>query len=292
MLLGANWLSIILPYVNVNRGKDMDMVRASFLRVLCGVLAVVSLFGLAGARADEAKITVVRRLTAGKALNFKYSAKGEVAGTEFQVERTERLVVKSVREDGSVVLERTLEEGVLTLDGNAQDVKTTLPVTETRDRSGKLTIFKSVEAQGDVYGPEIAHILSLMREPIIGAKEISAGDTWDTKLDNPASKDSKITIKTSFSGTEKVDDASLWKFKQSAEPVVNRDGSKMSCETLFWLNPKTGVTEKSVATIKDMPTVHGPMNIEIALKFVSLEDAKAATGSRKPTSSDNPPSDQ
>ena len=243
------------------------------------LLAALLLFGT-HAGADEKKITVTRDPKAGKVIVFKSTSKGEVAGAEFQVERGMKVTIKAVKETGAVTLDRLMLDGTLTLNGSAQDVKAQPLVTETRDKTGKLTAFKHIDTPSDIFAPEISQIIAILDEPIIGAAGIAEGDAWETTVDNPAAKD-KITIKTSYLGIEKVGDVEMWKFKQSASPVVNRDGTKMTADTLFWLNPKTGVTEKSVATLKDVPSMYGPMTMETTLKFVKIEDAKPEPAEEK-----------
>ena len=44
-----------------------------------------------------------------------------------------------------------------------------------------------------------------MRVTILPEKEVKSGDSWQTEFDNPAAKGKKVTVKTSYLGTEKVD---------------------------------------------------------------------------------------
>jgi hypothetical protein len=109
-------------------------------------------------------------------------------------------------------------------------------------------------------------------------KEVAEGDTWETTFDNPASKDNKVKMKTTYLGAEKVGDLDLWKFKQTSEAVVNADGTKIVNESVIWMNPKDGLMEKLDGKYKDVPTQFGPVEFPINIQRVkpAAADAKAA----------------
>ena len=249
------------------------MFRNQVHGVLGGMLIALALIGTQTANAEGAKMAVTRKLKAGVTTTYKITIKANVQGMDIVLEQSQKQTVKTVKDNGTTVIVTDDLGGVMKLNGMEQEQKPGAPTTETRDKLGKLLDFSHEAEQTAVFSPEIQKLMSATAELILTDKEVAEGDSWETMLDNPASKENKVKVKSTYVGIEKVDGVDLWKFKQVTEAVVNADGSKMVNESTIWINPKDGLMEKTDGKVKDVPTQLGPVDIAMV-----VQRAKAAVG--------------
>jgi len=249
------------------------MVRNSVNRLWGGLLLACALAGAQSAHADAKKMVLMRPIKAGMVATYKATIKASIQGMDIQLEQSQKQTIKSIKDDGTTV---TLAEdlgGTIKLNGMDQEQKPGPPSTETRDKLGKLLEFTHESDANAPFAPEVQKLMTGIGELLMTDKEVGDGDTWDTTLENPVIKEQKVKVKTTYQGIEKVGGVDLWKFKQVAEAVVNADGSKMTNDSIIWMNPKDGLTEKIEGKIKGLPTQFGPMDVEIVIKRGKTEAA-------------------
>jgi hypothetical protein len=242
------------------------------MRCASGALLLGLAITLAGsANADAKKMAIVRPLKAGASATYKATVKANLMGTDVLIEQTQKQTVKEVKENGSVVILSENLGGTMKLGAQEEKQPATPPSTETRDKLGKLVSFSQEQIENSPFTPEIQKLIASIADLMLTDKEVTENDTWETELDNPASKDNKVKVKTTYQGTDKVDGTDLMKFKQVCEAIVNADGSKMVSEMLVWINPKDGMMEKVESKNKDVPTQFGPLEFTLTLQRAKAE---------------------
>jgi len=255
------------------------MVRNPVCAAIGSILLAAALLGAQTARAAGEKMVLARPFKAGVTTTYKATIKANVQGMDIVLEQSQKQTIKTVKDNGNYVVYSEDLGGTIKLNGTDQEQKPSPPSTETRDKLGKLLDFVHEADPSAIFAPEIQKLMTTISELITTDKEVAEGDSWETMLDNPASKDNKAKVKTTYQGIDKVDGVDLWKFKQTAEAVVNADGSKMVNESTIWINPKDGMMEKIDGKVKDIPTQLGPFDIAIVINRVKAPaagDTKAA----------------
>jgi len=251
------------------------MVRKPVYGALGGALLALALIGAQYASAEGAKMVLARKMKTGST-TYKATVKANVQGMDIVIEQSQKQTIKTVKDNGTVVILIEDLGGVMKFNGTETEQKGGAPSTETRDKLGKLIDFQHESEPMAIFTPEIQKLLAAMSDLLLTDKEVGEGDSWDTLLDNPASKDNKVKVKTTYVGMDKVEGVDLWKFKQTTEAVVNADGSKTSTDTTIWINPKDGLMEKVDAKLKDVPSTAGPIDFSMAVQRVkAAADAKA-----------------
>ncbi|HLJ55735.1 MAG TPA: hypothetical protein VKT77_11920 [Chthonomonadaceae bacterium] len=238
-----------------------------------GALLGMALLAAAAQAAGE-KILLARHLKQGAVATYKGTIKTNLGGTDIELSLSQKQTIKVLKDNGTYVVLSEDLGGAIKVDGKEEPQMPSNPSTETRDKSGKLVDFAQELDANPVYTPEIHRLMIAMRELVLSDKEVAEGDAWDTLLDNPVIAESKAKVKTVYQGIDKIGGVDAWKFKQTAEAVVNADGSKMTNESTIWVNPKDGLTEKIEGKIKDLPTVTGP--IDIVMTIVRARPADGA----------------
>ena len=234
-------------------------------RMLGGALLVVALVSSQTAHADAKKMVLTRALKAGAATTYKSIIKANVQGMDIVIESSHKETIKTVKDNGTTVVVSEDLGGTMKMNGMETEQKAGASTTETRDKLGKLLELAREQDLNAPFSPEVQKVITGTSELLITDKEVAEGDSWDTTFDNAAFKDSKVKVKTTYQGTEKVGGIDLWKFKQTAEAQVNADGSKLVNESIIWINPKDGLMEKLEGKLKDVPSQIGPVDFSIAI---------------------------
>ncbi len=251
-------------------------------RVLGGALLACALLGSQVARAqDEKPVNLLVTPKAGRVTRTKSVIKTSVMGMDLVVNQSQKDTIKEVKENGDVTIEVADEGSTVEINGNAQDQPAVPPRTITRDKFGKVKESKEPEA-GAFMAPEIAKIMTQLSSSLLTAKTVKTNDTWETELENPAVKEKKITVKDTYLGLDKVGGKDCWKIKQTAEAIIDKDGSKMVYEIMEWINPEDGDTVKVEGTIKDVPTQVGALTMQISSKVVKAEEKVKTEEKAKP----------
>jgi hypothetical protein len=250
-------------------------------RVLGGALLALALLGGQMARADDDKtVSLLVKPTLGRVTHKKIVIKTSVMGMDIVVNQAQQDTVKEVKENGDVVVEIVDEGSTLNIGGVDRDQPTASPHTVTRDKVGKVKEVKDADASGFMT-PEVSKLVMMIATSILTDKAVKTNDTWQTELDNPAVKEKKVTVKDTFLGVDKVEGKDYWKIKQTAEAVVDTDGSKMSYEITEWIDPVNGDAFKIEGTIKDVPTQVGAITMQITSKSVKAGEKSKADDKTK-----------
>lgn len=251
------------------------MVRKSVGGMIGGMLLALALIAAQSANAEGAKTVLVRKYKPG-ATTYKATVKTNVQGMDIVIEQSQKNTIKTVKDNGTIVILSEDLGGVMKFNGTETEQKGGAPTTETRDKLGKLIDYQHEADPMAFFTPEVQRLMASTADLILTDKEVAEGDTWESQLDNPVSRANKVKVKTTYQGIDKVDGVDLWKFKQSTEAVVNTDGSKTTTDVTVWINPKDGLLEKVDAKIKDVPTTQaGPIEFTLLVQRVKAAEAKA-----------------
>jgi len=238
------------------------------VRILtAGMLLLASM----GANADEKAVTLARAYKEGDKVSHKITVTVSVNGMDVVVTRTAKSTVKEVKKTGEVVIIQTDDGSSLNIGGTEQQQPAGPPVTEIRDKNGKLTEVKIDEAAQGFMTPDIQQLVAKASDVHLTDKPVKPGDTWTTEFDNPAVKGKKFNAKSTYIGTEKVDGQDLWKVKQTVEADSDADGKKLSIDLTAWLDPAKGQTVKMEGNAKDVPTNFG--SLTWVMKQVMVKEA-------------------
>lgn len=238
------------------------------MRVLTAGILLVSAMA---AMADEKPVTLARTYKEGDKVSHKVTVTVSVNGMDVVVTRTAKSTVKEVRKTGEIVIVQTDDGSTLNIGGMEQQQPAGPPVTELRDKNGKLTEVKVDEAANGFMTPDMQQLIAKASDVHLTDKPVKAGDTWTTEFDNPAVKGKKFTAKSTYVGIEKVDGQDLWKVKQTVEADSDADGKKLTIDFTAWLDPAKGQTVKMEGNAKDVPTNFG--SLTWVMKQVLVKEA-------------------
>ncbi len=225
-------------------------------------------------KADAKPITIVRTYKVGDSHRYVTLVKANVGGMEGVINGAQKTVVKEIKKDGSVVLTHEAEESKMEFGGNVQNQPATKPSSETRDKFGKLIDYTPSEDAMIPWTPEIQKLIRSITEVILNGKEVKAGESWETEIINPAVKDNTFKVKTTYVGTDKVEDVEYLKVEQNVSVEVDDTGTKMTIKSVHWLKPSDGSLFKSLATIKGLPTTFGSLDMDQTFKLAKPEEKK------------------
>ena len=227
-------------------------------------------------KTDGKPIVITRTYKVGDVMKYKNVIKTQVMGADVTITGGSKITVKEVKADGNITLERIQQESTVEFNGNSMPQPAGKPLSTTVDKYGKLVSYTVSEEAQAVIAPEVQKLLASIGDVITTSKEVKATDSWETELDNPTVKGKTFKLKTTYLGTEKVQDIEYQKFEQSTEVVVDDAGAKMSMKLIAWLNPADGATFKIKATIKGLPTaMFGPLDWDQTLTLAKMDDKKA-----------------
>ena len=230
------------------------------------------------AKADAKPVIIVRTYKDGETRRYSTQIKANVMGMEILITGGQKITVKELKKDGSVVLSTEAEEGKMEIGGNPPETQpATKPATITRDKFGKLVEVVPSEDQQTVWSPEIQKLIYSIGDVILNGKEVKQGESWETELSNPALKDKTFKVKTTFVGTDKVEEVEYLKVEQNVSVEVDADGAKMTVKTVQWLNPKDGSVFKAVTNVKNLPASIGSIDFDQTIKLAKPEEKKEKT---------------
>lgn len=239
--------------------------------------AFLSLLALAAlattARADDA-ITIAHAYKVGDVGHYKISMTTNVMGADASLEQKVKMTVKELKANGDVVIVEESEGGKITFNGQEQDLPQTPPVTQTRDKLGRLVALKKEDNPQGFIAPEIEQIMAMLQMALLPDKAVKPGDSWTNDQDNPAVKGKKIAIKTTYVSTDKVNGTDLLKLKQTAEAETDANGQKMVWDSTSWLDPTTGALARSEVKLKDLPTIAGLVQVDLKMEAVKGDSDK------------------
>ena len=229
-------------------------------RLTTGAACALLILAAGLARAQDKEVNLVRTVKEGDTVRHKVTITASVMGMEVIVVQNSKAVAKKINDKGHIVWENASEGGSVTVGGTEQPQDASPAGTETRDKYNKLIDYKAPETAQEIMSPEVQKLVANSSEVIFSEKPVKAGDSWSTDAENPVVKDKKFSIKTTFVGLDKVEGKEYWKVKQEVSADVDKDGGKTSSEFTAWLDPADGSTFKMEGTVKDLPTMFGPLS--------------------------------
>jgi hypothetical protein len=218
-----------------------------------GVGLLVALLGFAQFAHAQDAVSLVAPFKQGVA-RYKTTTKIDAMGNEVLLTDLTRVVVKEVKADGTGIMVRTRESGTVSLAGMEQNLPPS-ESTETRDKLGRLTEFKSEPSAGFVT-PGLERLSATLAWPLLTDQPVKPGDTWQVEIDNPAAPGKKVVVKDTFVAVDTIDGVAYRKIRQVTSADTGQNGT-MAVDMTLWLDPKTSEIFKAEATVKDVPTQFG-----------------------------------
>ena len=228
-------------------------------------------------KTDGKPVSLVVAVKVGDEKRYKSVVKAITGMGDALLKGTQIVTVKEISKDGNIKVETATENNTMEFGGQPQqDVPAEKPSSTTRDKYGKLVDFTVSEGQSQYFAPEAQKLQASLMQVILTGKEVKAGDSWETELENPMLKDKTFKVKTTYLGTEKVEDVEYWKLEQTSETVIDADGAKMTSKVTAWLNSADGSSFKKKISMKNFPsTAVGSIEFDITISAIKKEDKKA-----------------
>jgi len=244
---------------------------------MVGALGIVALTGVCAARADDAKkddapAKLAISFKVGDSARVKTNTSISVGGMDIALEQTRKHTIKEIKDKGDVVLETKEEGGKVNVNGTDQDIPGGGIVMVTLDKYNKILTYKP-DAENPYLSKSTLHLMALAERIIFPDKAVKAGDSWKTEIDNPAVKDKKVTIKTTFVGMEKAEGVDAWKVKQTLEAETEGNG-KMTAEVTFLLDASNGQLISGESELKGVPGQMGPVDFKGKTMRLKAEEEK------------------
>ena len=243
-------------------------------RHLIGVpMCFLAFAAQATVRVDDSKpATLARTVKVGDTLRYKGNIAISVGGTDVTVEQNRKHTVKEVKENGDVVIEVGDEGGKVNIGGTDMDTPAGSPATVTTDKVGKIIAYKAPAEENQYLSPATLHLLQIVDRIIFPDKPVKPGDSWTAEIDNPTVKGKKVTIKTTYTGTDKVEDVAAWKVKQTVD--ADTDAGKFSAEVTAVIESANGQLISAEQTLKGVPGIMGPVDWKSKLQRVKAAPDK------------------
>lgn len=244
------------------------------LKPAISAAVLVAVLGLpAPVHADEKAVTLARPFKVGDAVKYKGTITIDLGGQKITVIQNRKHVVKQIKDNGEIVIDVVDEGGKVDLGNGDMDIPARSPETITSDKLGKMSAYKPAPEENPYLSNTTLHLLAVVDRIVLTDKQVKAGDSWTTEIDNPAAKGKKVTIKTTYVGTEKADGADAWKVKQTVD--ADTDGGKLTADVTALLDAANGQLISADQTLKGVPGQMGPIDWTSKLVRVKGDDKKA-----------------
>ncbi|HLK55509.1 MAG TPA: hypothetical protein VKU00_03040, partial [Chthonomonadaceae bacterium] len=198
-----------------------------------GALALLALVGQPALRADDGAdaakpTTLTNPVKVKDTFQYKSTLSVSAGGADVVVEQGRKYTVKEIKDNGDIVYVVADLGGKFSINGGDMDIPPGASVTLTQDKTGKIIDYKpDANDQNPYLSDTTQYLVAMVDHIILPDKPVKPGDSWKTEAKNPAAKDKKVSIKTTFVGLDKVDGMPAWKIKQTLE-AETEDGSKMT----------------------------------------------------------------
>jgi hypothetical protein len=244
---------------------------------------MLALAGQAAVRADDAKpkgdkpddkpVTLAMSAKVGDTVRYKSHI--EIGnGAEVTVERSRKHTIKEIKDSGDVVTLILDEGGKVNLNGSDMDIPAGAPVTVTQDKANKILAYKSDKEENPYFDTSTLHLLVIVDNIVFPDKPVKPGDTWKTEIDNPAVKGKKVTLKTTFVGSDKAGGVAAWKIKQTLEAATDDNGNTMTAEMTAMLDAANGQMIEAEQSLKSVPARMGPVDWKAKIQRLKPEAGK------------------
>lgn len=225
----------------------------------------------------------------------KIAINGMLAGgTEIKVEvkTLNKQTVEEVTDTGDATVVTTTESRSVTFNGNPIPDDNEHPkVTQTLSKNGlvlKYTLEKGPEGQEKL--SLLGAVLSATPTP---DKPVKVGDSWKTDIDNRLVTGKKVTVESTFVGTEKVlnTDALKIRIKMNVPTKADADDkATVKMDGFYYLDPKTGRLIRTQYTAENVPletpdgqsfTVSTTFNNDLIVSGVNDKEEDATKDEKK-----------
>lgn len=241
-----------------------------------------------GRRADEMTYTLQRAYKLGDVDRYKMSFRARIeapqlgGATELAMDATIKETTREVQQDGTVLLEDTVEKAGIKFGDQESDLTGVMPkVTQKHSKQGRVIEVK-LEGQENPFGQGLGTNLQGIFEMFTAfypEKPVKIGDAWklpptEHKLPNGTVK---ITMNASLTGKETVKGIETLKLKvtREAESSGSSFNGKMRVEAVVNLDPKDGkVVRISGKTNSNGPIKDGTLTFTRLLGDEKDEDEK------------------
>lgn len=234
-------------------------------RMCIGALCALTLIGQMAVRAEEAKqepakpAMLSQTVKAGETARYKSILVVTTPNGETNVISNEKHTIKEIKDNGEVLILLEDEGTKVESGGMEQEFPASPPVTLTLTKHNKLLSYKPKMDEPGVFSVPTLHLLTMIDRIVFPEKQVKPDDSWTTEADNPAVKEKKVKIKTTYVGTDKREDKPVWKFKQTLEADVEGD-TKMTAEATILLDASNGQLIESEQTVKGAPSQFGALD--------------------------------
>ena len=236
--------------------------------MLTGLLSARAIADLGAIFGADDAVTVKQVLKVGDSIQLKSTT--SVGARDVTVVQTRKQTVKELKENGDAVFIVTPLGGKYTVNGTDNDIPAGAPTTVTTNKYSRILTYKPDNDDNPYLSASTLHLLALVDTIIFPDKPVKAGDSWTSDLDNPAVKDKKVTIKTTFVGADKDDGKDVWKVKQTMS--ADTDAGKMTADTTALLDASNGQLVHAEMDVKGVPAkIGGPVDWKIKLVRVKGE---------------------
>jgi len=257
-------------------------MQRRFVYAMAGALSLLALTGIGAVRADDDKkvdakpdntpVMLAVSFKVGDTARFKSNTTISLGGMDIALEQTRKHTIKEIKDKGDVILETKEEGGKVTINGGDMEIPAGALITVTLDKYNKILSYKP-DADNPYLSKSTLHLMAMAERIIFPDKAVKAGDSWKTEIENPAVKDKKVTIKTTFVGKEKVEGVAAWKVKQTLEAETEGSG-KMTAEYTALLDASNGQLISGENELKGVPGQMGPIDFKGKIKRLKPEDDK------------------
>ncbi len=249
-------------------------------RFWLAAMGVCALAGSQAVKADDEKqndskpAAIVLTRKAKDAVQYKSNLALSVSGTDVTLEQNRKHTVKEIRDTGELVILVSDLGGKVTFNGQDMDTPPAPPVTVMQTSSGKIISYKPEMDNNPYLSATTQHLIAIAEQIIYPDKPVKPGDSWKTEIDNPQVKGKKVTITTTYVGSDKADGMPAWKVKQTLDADTD-SGGKMTAEITALLDTTNGQLIQADQSAKGIPGTMGAFDWKGKIQRVKLDPDKA-----------------
>lgn len=249
-------------------------------RIGMGAMCALALVGQMAVYADQKEdaaksVDLKPTVKVGDMVRYKGSMTVSTSNGDVVVSSSEKHTLKEIKDNGDLVILVEDEGTKVDSGGMEQEFPAGSPVTVTLTKYNKVLSYKPKMEEQGVFSIPTLHLLMMVDRIVFPDKQVKPEDSWTTEADNPAVKDKKVKVKTTYVGMGKVGDKPAWKIKQMLEADVDGD-TKMTAETTALLDPSNGQLIEAEQTVKGAPSQFGPLDWKGKVQRLKAEEKKAS----------------
>ncbi len=204
---------------------------------------------------EVAPITLAVPFAVGTVYRYRSTLEISSPRITIQAEMIRRETTTTVKANGEILAELVEEGGKAVINGMENPLPAGKAIQLLMDRFSRLLLYHPTDEDNSFLTPPIRHILALADRIAFPRLPVKPGDTWTTEVRNPTGKSRKVTIQSTYLGTEMLNGATAWKVRQTLE-AATEDGT-LEAEMTAFLDPATGQLLQADQSIKNVPSAAG-----------------------------------